>query len=75
MAFSLFQPLRESLARVFRPSAMAALPRADVLTLRVASSPAFLLFQIHHSAALGRHAVATADLAAGKGRETILDRF
>jgi len=54
---------------------MAALPRADVLTLRVASSPAFLLFQIHHSAALGRHAVATADLAAGKGRETILDRF
>lgn len=72
MAFSLFQPLRESLARVFRPSAMAALPRADVLTVRVASSSAFL-FQIHHSAALGRHAVATADLV-GKPPGTVLLR-
>ena len=71
MAFSLIQSLRESLARV-QPRAQGALPRADVLTARVASSPAFL-FQIHHSAALGRHAVASHALA-GKPPGTVLLR-
>ena len=59
MAFSLFHPLRQALARVFPPRAPGDPPRADILTARVASSPAFL-FQIHHSVPLGRHAVATA---------------
>ena len=71
MAFSLIQSLRESLARV-QPRAQGALPLADVLTARVASSPAFL-FQIHHSAALGRHAVASHALA-GKPPGTVLLR-
>jgi SET and MYND domain-containing protein len=71
MAFSLIQSLRESLARV-QPRAQGALPRADVLTASVASSPAFL-FQIQHSAALGRHAVATAALV-GKPPGTVLLR-
>ncbi len=61
MAFSLFHPLRQALARVFPPRAPGDPPRADILTARVASSPAFL-FQIHHSVPLGRHAVATAAL-------------
>ena len=72
MAFSLIQSLRESLDRVFQPRAKRAFPRADVLTVRLASSPAFL-FQIHHSAALGRHAVAAAALA-GKPPGTVLLR-
>ncbi|MEY3481146.1 MAG: hypothetical protein RIQ71_1921 [Verrucomicrobiota bacterium] len=72
MAFSLFHPLRESLARVFQPSAKAGAPRADVLSARVASSTA-LLFQIHHSADLGRHAVATAALV-GEPPGTVLLR-
>jgi SET and MYND domain-containing protein len=43
-----------------------------VLTARVASSPAFL-FQIHHSVALGRHAV-TSHALAGKPPGTVLLR-
>ena len=72
MAFSLIHPLRESLARVFQPRAKGGPPGDDVLTARVARSPAFL-FRIHHSAALGRHAVATAALV-GKPPGTVLLR-
>ena len=71
MAFSLIQSLRESLARV-QPRAQKTIPRADVLTSRVAASPEFL-FQINDTVALGRHAVATAALV-GKPPGTVLLR-
>lgn len=71
MAFSLIQSLRESLARV-QPRAKETIPRADVLTSRVAASPEFL-FQINDTVALGRHAVATAALV-GKPPGTVLLR-
>lgn len=72
MSLSLIHPLRDALCRVFQSGAKMTTPLADVLTARVAASPEFL-FQINHTAALGRHAVATHALA-GKPPGTVLLR-
>jgi len=68
MQFPRIQPLRDALRGMFTRSG----PRPDALSAKVAASPA-VLFQINHSAALGRHAVAKAALA-GKPAGTLLLR-
>ncbi len=72
MSVSLIQMLRDALCRVFQSGAQGTNTLADVLTSRVAASPEFL-FQINHTAALGRHAIATLSLA-GKPPGTVLLR-
>ncbi len=72
MPFSLIHPLRDALCRVFQSGAKGTPSLPDELSARVAASPEFL-FQIQHSAALGRHAVATEKLA-GKPPGTLLLR-
>ena len=62
MSFSLMQRFLKGLSRLFQSGIKVGKPVTDVLTARVAASSEFL-FQINHSAALGRHAVATHALA------------
>ncbi len=72
MSLSLIHPLRDALCRVFQFGAQGTNTLVDVLTSRVAASTEFL-FQINHTAALGRHTIATHALA-GKPPGTVLLR-
>jgi SET and MYND domain-containing protein len=72
MSLSLINQLRDALGRMFQSGAERATPLVDILTSRVAASPEFQ-FQINHTAALGRHAIAT-HLLVGKPPGTVLLR-
>jgi hypothetical protein len=72
MPFSLIRTLHDALCRVFQSGTKGGTRLPDELSARVAASPEFL-FQIQHSDALGRHAVATEKLV-GKPPGTVLLR-